>query len=73
MPLTHRTTGGNRRALKSPWRALGEREIELLELAGEAWREVSDKLLPFVDGSDGYNWLTNEGDVKVLISRDGTW
>lgn len=45
----------------------------VLELAGEAWREVSDKLLPFIDGSGGYNWLTNEGDVNVLISRDGTW
>jgi hypothetical protein len=45
----------------------------VLELAGEAWHEVSDKLLPFIDGSGGYNWLTNEGDVNVLISRDGTW
>lgn len=45
----------------------------ILELSGDAWREVSDKLLPFADGSDGYNWLTNEGDVHVLISRDGTW
>ena len=44
-----------------------------LELTGEASRDVSDKLLPFVDGSDGYNWLTNEGDVHVLISHDGTW
>jgi len=45
----------------------------VLEFSAEAWREVEGKLLPFVDGSGGPNWLTNEGDVEVLISLDGTW
>jgi hypothetical protein len=45
----------------------------VLEFSDEGWREVADKLAPFIDGSDGFNWLANEGDVKVLISRYGAW
>jgi hypothetical protein len=45
----------------------------VLEFSGEAWREVRDKLLPFLDDSTGYNWLTNEGEVNVLLSPDGGW
>jgi hypothetical protein len=45
----------------------------VLEYSDEAWREVEDKLLPFAQGSTGFNWLTNEGDVEVLISLDGEW
>jgi hypothetical protein len=39
----------------------------------EAWLEVEGKLLPFTKDSKGFNWLTNEGDVNVLISPNGTW
>lgn len=39
----------------------------------EGWREVEDKLLPFARSFPGFNWLTNEGDVEVLISNDGRW
>ena len=45
----------------------------VLAFSDEAWREVADKLLPFVQGSTGHNWLTNEGEVNVLISWDGLW
>jgi len=45
----------------------------VMECADEGWREVVDRLSPFVDGSGGFQWLTNEGDVNVLISRDGLW
>lgn len=45
----------------------------ILELSDEAWREVHGKLRPFAEGSGGYNWLSNEGDVGVLISHDGNW
>ena len=45
----------------------------VMEYAEEGWLEVADKLEPFVHGSGGYQWLTTEGDVNVLISRDGQW
>lgn len=45
----------------------------VLAFSDEAWREAADKLLPFAQGSSGYNWLTNEGEVNVLITWDGLW
>lgn len=39
----------------------------------EGWREVEDKLLLFAPRSPGFNWLTDGGDVEVLISNDGRW
>ena len=46
----------------------------VLEFSDEAWREVEDKLLPFAEDSGGdFTWLTNEGDVNVLISESGQW
>ena len=45
----------------------------VLEFLDEAWREVEDKLLPFAEGSGGFNWLTDEGDVNVLLSESGQW
>lgn len=41
--------------------------------SGQGWREVEDKLLPFARSSPGFNWLTDGGDVEVLISNDGCW
>jgi hypothetical protein len=41
---------------------------------GGGWLEVADKLAPFVtDRLGGFQWLTNEGDVNLLISWDGFW
>ena len=45
----------------------------VMEYSDEGWREVADKVAPFVDGSAGFQWLTNEGDVNVLLSRNGRW
>jgi hypothetical protein len=64
------------------WRASSEDRGVLLPTQGspfvlafsvEAWREVEDKLVPFAEGSGGFNWLTNEGDVNVLVSESGQW
>lgn len=41
---------------------------------GEGWLEVADKLAPFAeDPRRGFQWLTNEGEVNVLISWNGRW
>jgi hypothetical protein len=49
------------------------RDFALL-YSDDAWREVNDKLLRFTGaGTGGFNWLTNEGDVEVLISHCGGW
>jgi hypothetical protein len=46
----------------------------VLEYSNEAWREVEGKLSHFVEPTpNGFNWLTTEGDVDVLISTDGNW
>ena len=45
----------------------------VLALSSEAWREVEGKLMPFAERSDGFNWLTTDGDVEVLISNTGGW
>lgn len=45
----------------------------VMEYSDEGWREVADKIAPFVADSAGFQWLTNEGDVNVLLSRDGLW
>lgn len=45
----------------------------VLIFSDEGWREVEDKLLPFADSSPEFNWLTDGGEVEVLISNDGSW
>lgn len=45
----------------------------VMEYNREGWSEVAEKLGPFLAGSEGFQWLTNEGDVNVLISQDGQW
>lgn len=42
----------------------------VLRYSDEAWREVADKIAAT---GGGFNWLTNEGDVAVLLSWDGHW
>lgn len=50
----------------------GARVFEM-EYAREGWLEVADKLAPFASGLAGFQWLTNEGDVRLLVSRSGEW
>ena len=52
---------------------LRHRETFVLALTDEAWREVVGKLEPFAKSASGFNWLTIEGEVEVLISADGRW
>lgn len=46
----------------------------VMEYSDEGWRAVAEKIAPFFrDGFGDFQWLTNEGDVNVLLSRDGLW
>jgi hypothetical protein len=46
----------------------------VLQSSSEGWREMVDKLAMVADvGSGLFNWLTNEGEIAVLISSDGFW
>lgn len=68
--------GGCRLILRASRFNPGVRKAEepfVMEYADEGWLEVADKLDSLAAGSDGYQWLTNEGDVNVLISQDGHW
>jgi hypothetical protein len=47
--------------------------VFVLEYSSEGWRDVSGLLRPFLGDIDGFNWLTDRGDVELLISRDGKW
>lgn len=42
----------------------------VLRYGEEAWREVADKIAAL---GGGFNWLTMEGEVEVLLSWDGHW
>lgn len=45
----------------------------VMEYTSEGWLEVAEKLEPLIGGSSGFQWLANEGELNVLISRDGHW
>ena len=61
--------GGKNRGVRFP--RAGQPFV--MECTGEGWLEVAEKLEAMGDGTDGFQWLTIEGDVGVLISRDGRW
>jgi len=45
----------------------------VLELSSEGWREVEEKVIALQTGTDGWNWLAEDGDVRVLVSQSGHW
>lgn len=62
---------------------VGKRDIGILNrgtsrlvcvLRPLAWEQVADLLEPFTEpGQQGFQWLDQTGDVKLLISRTGKW
>ncbi len=43
-------------------------------LSAEGWRNVEGLLEPFCDiAPTGFQWLTSQGEIAVLISTDGQW
>ena len=50
------------------------REQVAPQYSKEAWLGRSrGKLSPFCGRSDGFQWLTMEGEIDLLISWDGRW
>ncbi len=46
----------------------------VMEYAAQGWLEIADKIVPLDNSQgDGFNWLTEDGDVAVLVSTDGSW
>src|SRR5262245_20483833 len=63
-------SGGRRnKGVKAPRQS----EPFVMQYESEGWLEVADKLEPFLLDTYGFQWLTNEGDINVLISRSGLW
>lgn len=42
-------------------------------MSREGWQDLAAMLDPFVEESSGYQWLTNFGDARWLITSDGRW
>ncbi len=63
--------------------SLGEKDRGVLEsrplafrwvLTGGGWLSVSGLIRPFSRAiSSGYQWLWDQGRIRILISRDGRW
>lgn len=44
-----------------------------LDLTAEAWLEIEGKLEPFIKDRTGYQWLSEQGPISLLISANGSW
>jgi|SRR5215475_7511465 len=54
-------------------RQVGPHRFECV-LSLDSWRNMEGLLEPFLGStSSGFQWLTNEGKVGLLISRNGQW
>ena len=53
--------------------ATGSKNFEVT-LSSEGWLEVADLIVPFCEGSVGYQWLAPQSRrIQWLFSRDGSW
>jgi hypothetical protein len=72
------SVGGCRLALRRGTRNQGVREVDPLNfecvLSSGGWSNVEGMLNPFCDSrTAGFQWLTREGTVSLLISQTGQW
>jgi hypothetical protein len=72
------SVGGCRLSLRRGMRNQAVREIEPFNfeyvLTSSGWSNVEGLLDPFCNSqAAGFQWLTNEGRVSLLISQDGHW
>jgi hypothetical protein len=46
----------------------------VLQYSDEGWRELEGLLEPFARAfSGGFQWLSAQGEINMLISQDGSW
>jgi hypothetical protein len=70
--------GGCRLSMWRGSRDIGVRQVAPLDfecvLSSAGWSNVEGLLDPFCDSdSDGFQWLTHDGRVSLLISQNGQW
>ena len=62
-----------RRAWNQGIRELDSRDFECL-LTSSGWSNIEGLLDPFCDSDTaGFQWLTHQGNVSLLISKNGQW
>lgn len=72
------SVGGRRLTLRRGNRNRGVREVNPLNfeyvLSSDGWSNVEGLLDRFCNSyTAGFNWLTHEGSLPLLISQDGQW
>lgn len=70
--------GGCKLILRRSKRSSGIRQVGLLdfecELSADGWNNVEGLLEPFCrSATTGFQWLTNQGKISLLISQNGRW
>jgi hypothetical protein len=70
--------GGCRLSLRRGSRDIGVHQLARLDfecmLSSAGWSNVEGLLDPFCDSNtDGFQWLTHDGKVSLLISQNGQW
>jgi hypothetical protein len=72
------SVGGCKLTLRRGTRNQGVREVDPLSfecvLSSGGWRKVEGLIDPFCDShTAGFQWLTREGSVPLLVSQSGQW
>ena len=69
--------GGCRLNLRRGNRDQGIRQARTLDfecvLSPDGWSNVEGLLEPFCEETSGFQWLTHDGRIALLISRSGEW
>jgi hypothetical protein len=51
----------------------GSKNFEVA-LSAEGWLQAADSVVPFCEGSVGYQWLAPQSrGIQWLFSKDGSW
>ena len=53
----------------------GVRLARIADLTETGWQNVADLMEPFCEPghADGFQWLSNEGKISLLLSVNGQW
>jgi hypothetical protein len=51
---------------------IGPRKFDCV-LTPDGWECVKELIDPFFKATDGYQWLSEEGNIPLLLSNSGSW